>query len=110
MLRTREVPEMLVAEGRPYPPTGLTTALWASVPVEPVPLAELVTTQAHLDLAALLDDTVRPGSDLRPHVVEHDGVLYLEDGHHRCARAVLRGMTHVRARVLRRPLEVPSGR
>ena len=93
---------MRVAEGRPYPPSGLTTDLWSRIPPERVRVADLVTTQRHLDIEALVSGRLRPGSDVRPHVVEHDGVLYLEDGHHRCTRAELRGMTHVLARVLRR--------
>lgn len=52
---------------------------------------DLVTTQDGVWLHALLSDDLRPGSDLFPLVVRHNGTLYLEDGHHRVARSVLRG-------------------
>jgi hypothetical protein len=93
---------VIVADGRPYPATGLTTALWRLIEPELVPVAQLVTTQRHLDLEALLTAGSRPGSDVYPLVVAWAGRMFLEDGHHKVTRAVLRGEAAVLARVLRR--------
>lgn len=90
---------------RPYSPTGMTTARWvAEIPVEPIKLRELWLTQDQVSVAALFDlqDSTRP-SDLYPHVVSHDGELYLEDGHHCVLRAYFLFCTPVLfMRVLRR--------
>lgn len=93
---------LTVSEGRPYPPTGIDSATWRTLPVERVPVASLTTTQRHLDLEALLYDVRMPWSNDLPNVVEHDGRRYLEDGHHRVARAILGGASTVDVRVFRR--------
>lgn len=90
---------LAVADGRPYPPTGLTTDLWLRLPVETVDVQALITTQPHLHIDALL--TPRPQRDPYPNVVEHDGALYLEDGHHRVTRLALAGERYILARVYR---------
>ena len=90
-----------VGEGRPYPDHGLTTpAQWADVPPRQVRLDELVTTKRTLDLEALLADDSTFYGDLFAHVVEHRGVLYLEDGLHRAVRAALHQRALLHARVL----------
>lgn len=94
--------QITVAEGRPYPPTGIDSKQWRQLPAETVPIADMVTTQRHLDLEALVHDLRSPWSDDLPNVVAHAGHLYLEDGHHRVARALLAGETHILARVFRR--------
>lgn len=98
-----------ISAGRPYPPTGLTTARWiAEVPVEVVPLARLYLTQPGVDIAALfgLSEHI---SDRYPHVVAWDGELYLEDGHTRVVRVAmvyvntdLGAHAQIHARVFRR--------
>lgn len=83
---------------RPWPVTGLTTRLWIdTVPARPVNLDDIIPTQRHLDLNALINEphTVDP----HPHIVQWQGVLYLEDGHHRYARAKVRGEDSIVARV-----------
>ncbi len=63
-------------------------------------LDELVTTKRTLDLDALLAEDSTFFGDLFAHVVEFDGVLYLEDGLHRAVRAALQQRAILHARVL----------
>lgn len=91
---------LTVADTRPYPPTGLTSARWLTIPARLVRYAELVTTQTGVRIAALLDPQHQPMSgDPHPHVVAWTGRLYLEDGHTRITRALLRGQVEGLARV-----------
>ncbi|GAA4623288.1 MULTISPECIES: type II toxin-antitoxin system VapB family antitoxin [Cellulomonas] len=90
-----------VGDGRPYPDHGLVTpAQWATVPPRQVRLDELVTTKVTLHLDALLAEDSTFYGDLFAHVVEHKGVLYLEDGLHRAVRAALHQRALLHARVL----------
>jgi hypothetical protein len=76
---------------RPYPPTGLTSASWREVPIRYVYFVELTTTQDGVYLRALLAIADPASGDPYPHVVAYQGILYLEDGHTRVARDILRG-------------------
>jgi hypothetical protein len=79
----------------------MTSALWLSVPVRLVYIDELVATQPHLHIAALTEDPRVPvGGDEYPHVVQWRGELYLEDGHHRAVRAMMRGERAIEVRLL----------
>ena len=90
-----------VGEGRPYPDHGLVSAKdWAAVPPRQVRLDELVTTKRTLDLERLLAEDSTFYGDLFAHVVEYQGVLYLEDGLHRAVRAALQQRPILHARVL----------
>ena len=90
-----------VGNGRPYPAHGLETARdWADVPPRMVRLDELITTKGNLDLAALLSEDSTFYGDLFAHVVQWQGVLYLEDGLHRALRAALQQRPALHARVL----------
>ncbi|WP_050758103.1 type II toxin-antitoxin system VapB family antitoxin [Xylanimonas cellulosilytica] len=90
-----------VGEGRPYPDHGLVSAKdWADVPPRQVRLDELVTTKRTLDLDVLLAEDSTFYGDLFAHVVEYQGVLYLEDGLHRAVRAALQQRPVLHARVL----------
>jgi len=90
-----------VGEGRPYPDHGLTTPKqWAEVPPRQVRLDELVTTKKTLSLDALLSEDSTFFGDLFAHVVQYQGVLYLEDGLHRAVRAALQQRPILHARVL----------
>lgn len=88
-------------QGEPWGPTGMTSTKWLDVPTEVVCIADLVATQPGVLLHALVDDTEPVGGDAHPHVIEWDGTLYLEDGHHRAMRARLDGYRTLTARVLR---------
>ena len=88
-----------VGEGRPYPPHGLTSRDWASVPPRQVRLDQLVTTKDTLQLATLLDEDSTFYGDLFAHVVSWKGELYLEDGLHRALRAALHQRNVLHARV-----------
>lgn len=81
---------------------GMTTQRWIDeIPVQVVPIAELVATQPGVLLQALIDPAPESHSgDPLPHVLQFDGRLYLEDGHHRAVRARLRGQRYLYARVL----------
>jgi len=90
-----------VGEGRPYPEHGLVSPKdWADVPPRQVRLDELVTTKRTLDLDVLLAEDSTFYGDLFAHVVEYQGVLYLEDGLHRAVRAALQQRPVLHARVL----------
>lgn len=90
-----------VGEGRPYPDHGLVTPKdWSAVPPRQVRLDELVTTKKTLSLDSLLSDDSTFYGDLFAHVVQHKGVMYLEDGLHRAVRAALQQRAVLHARVL----------
>jgi hypothetical protein len=86
--------------GCPWPDTGMTSTQWLTVPASEVTIAELTATQPGLLLQALTGEPNPIGGDPTPHVIQWDGNLYLEDGHHRAARAALAGHTSITARVL----------
>lgn len=93
-----------IVAARPYPPTGLTTARWATeVPPVEVDLRTLWLTQPGLNIAALFGHTTRD-SDRFPHVVAWRDELYVEDGHHRLVRgAVFGGATAATVRLFEIP-------
>lgn len=88
--------------GTPWPDPGMNSQSWLGVRLRDVYIADLVATQPGVLLHALTEDARVPvGGDPYPHVVEWRGVLYLEDGHHRALRALLRGERAIRVRYLR---------
>ncbi|MGO1318032.1 MAG: type II toxin-antitoxin system VapB family antitoxin [Cellulomonadaceae bacterium] len=90
-----------VGDGRPYADHGLvTTKDWAAVSPRQVRLDELVTTKRTLNLDNLLSEDSTFYGDLFAHVVQYQGVLYLEDGLHRAVRAALQQRPILHARVL----------
>jgi len=90
-----------VGDGRPYPDHGrVTPKQWADVPPRQVRLDELVTTKKTLSLDNLLSDDSTFFGDLFAHVVQYQGVMYLEDGLHRAVRAALHQRPILHARVL----------
>ena len=91
-----------IGSARPYPATGLTTEDWAALAAEVVDWEDVITTQDGVTIEGLLSDSPRLGSDTYPHIVEHAGIRYLEDGHCRVVRSLIRGETQGLARVLRR--------
>jgi hypothetical protein len=94
--------------GEPWPATGMSTQRWMDeVPVRQVRIRDLIATQSAVALAALVEDYRRGDQpherDPHPHVIAWCGSLYLEDGHHRAIRALLRGEPTIDARVLEIP-------
>lgn len=88
-------------EGSPWGTSGMSSMTWLSVPAELVPLRALIMTQPGILFSALLSPGLPVGGDLLPHVIDWQGALYLEDGHHRAVRAALAGEDSILARVLR---------
>lgn len=86
--------------GDPWPNPHMTSTKWLAIPAREVTIAQLTATQPGLLLEALTGDPIPTGGDPTPHVIQWDGNLYLEDGHHRAARAALAGHTSITARVL----------
>lgn len=88
---------------RPYEPIGMTTDLWAQQPLTVVNIVDLIWTQDDVSLLSVIDALLgKPnyaGSDV-PLVVRYEGKLWLEDGHHRIAAAVIRGETQTMVRIL----------
>jgi Arc/MetJ family transcription regulator len=90
-----------IGEGRPYPDHGRVTPKdWSDVSPRQVRLDQLVTTKRTLDLDTLLAEDSTFYGDLFAHVVQYQGVLYLEDGLHRALRAALQQRSLLHARVL----------
>lgn len=90
-----------VGDGRPYPEHGLVTAKdWSTVAPRQVRLVDLVTTKRTLNLDNLLAEDSTFYGDLFAHVVQYEGVMYLEDGLHRAVRAALAQRALLHARVL----------
>lgn len=90
-----------VGDRRPYPAHRVTsTRQWSQVAPRQVRLDQLVTTKRTLDLDTLLADDSTFYGDLFAHVVEWDGVLYLEDGLHRALRSALQQRQVIHTRVL----------
>jgi Arc/MetJ family transcription regulator len=89
-----------VGDGRPYPDHGCGPSDWAALPPRQVRLDTLVTTKRMLDLEQLLDEQSTFYGDLFAHVVQWNGVLYLEDGLHRALRTALHGRPVLHARIL----------
>lgn len=87
-------------QGEPWPDTHMTSAKWLTIPAREVTIAQLTATQPGLLLEALTGDAQPIGGDPTPHVIQWEDNLYLEDGHHRAARAALAGHTSITARVL----------
>ncbi len=96
----------------PYGDSGLSPRGWREVRTKYVPIAELVATQDSLRIAGIAPTHRGLHNDPLIHVVKHQGVFYLEDGHHRAAREALAGASHINARVLnldrQGPPPVPS--
>lgn len=89
-----------VRDGKPYPDHGLTYRDWSRIPPRQIRLDELVMTTTVLALDRLLSEDSTFYGDLFAHVVQWEGVLYLEDGLHRALRAALAQRAAVHARVL----------
>jgi Arc/MetJ family transcription regulator len=90
-----------VGEGRPYPEHGLVTPKdWSTVAPRQVRLIDLVTTKRTLNLDSLLAEDSTFFGDLFAHVVQYQGIMYLEDGLHRAVRAALQQRSLLHARVL----------
>lgn len=80
---------------------GMSTAKWMALPVQMLPVAALTPTQ---DVAGELWQQRRPNpvacADECVHVVQLGRALYLEDGHHRWARARRDHVELIAARLL----------
>lgn len=72
---------------RPYPPTGLSTEQWKEIPETEVDIRLLTPTQNHLTFKQFINALLPEGyMDPCPYVVLHQGVRWIEDGHHRSSR------------------------
>ena len=91
--------------GTPWGKTGMTSKKWLKVKTVNVKISDLIATQPGVLLHALsLDWRETPvGGDKYPHVISWRGELYLEDGHHRVIRSLLKGKRKVKVRVLTAP-------
>jgi hypothetical protein len=80
---------------------GMNTTLWMRLPVASFVIAELVPTQdIDGELWPEWDVTRASCRDPYVHVIGCGGRLWLEDGHHRRARALARGRTLIDGRYL----------
>jgi hypothetical protein len=79
---------------------GLDLKGWRGIRPRHVPIRELIATKDALLVVAIAPTARGLHDDPVIHVVQHEGALYLEDGHHRTAREALAGADWVLARVL----------
>ncbi len=83
---------------------GMTTAAWMQLPVRLLPLVSLTPTQGiHGELWAERRPMPAACADPYIHVVQLGGAFYVEDGHHRLARARRARQTLIEARLLTIP-------
>lgn len=89
-----------IVKDRPYPDTGLSTALWPlKTHVLIVPFDNLYLTQDGVFIEALFRTSGSYSGDDTPHVILWRGNYWLEDGHHRVVSAALAGHKSIYARV-----------
>ncbi|GAA4677732.1 type II toxin-antitoxin system VapB family antitoxin [Gordonia humi] len=88
-----------VREGKPYPDHGLSPREWAKIPPRQFRLDQLTTVTTVLALDKLLAEDSTFYGDLFAHIVQFEGVMYLEDGLHRAVRSALRNRTLIHARL-----------
>ena len=88
-----------VRDGKPYPDHGLASRDWAKIPPRQFRLDQLTTVTTVLALDKLLSEDSTFYGDLFAHIVQYEGVLYLEDGLHRAVRSALRNRTIIHARL-----------
>lgn len=94
---------ILFEDGRPWGEADLLVALWKLAPWQTVRLDELVLTQDKLNaetLFAAVRGKTPGGGDPLPHLVRWKGRLFVSDGHHRIALAIIRGAETIDARIL----------
>lgn len=77
----------------------MTTAKWLQIKPSRVLVDSLRPAQEHLCYDALLGESGSHCGDAVPHAVLWGGELYIADGHHRVARARLRGEQTIDVRV-----------
>lgn len=76
--------------------------VWEGAPVRQVPVAKLVHTQEWLKPGTLEHLVNQPRKKReKPEVIEHEGTLYIHDGHHGASAALLRGQRTIKAKVWR---------
>lgn len=85
---------------RDYPNIGMTTEKWLDIPTKTVNIEDLIATQKHVYIESLLGPETSFCRDMFVHVVEWQGELFLEDGHHRAVRAWINNRETLEARVL----------
>lgn len=82
--------------------SGWTSSDWNRAPVRSVRISSLTATNRGGYLSeSRLARYAKPGwFEAKPCVVSGGGRLYIADGHHRCIAALIRGDSHIRARVI----------
>lgn len=87
-------------DGCPWGSPKLSSAIWLYVPVYNVMISELVATQPGIYFRGLTDtfENIKR-TDPYPHVILWNGTLYLEDGHHRVVKLLLKGVSTVDVRI-----------
>lgn len=80
---------------------GWTKRQWRRAPVRRVQLTALISINrgGYLN-EQVVDRYTHSGRGDKPCVIEHRGLLYVADGHHRAVAAWRRGETHIWARVI----------
>lgn len=81
--------------------SGMTTDKWREIEPKTIRLENIEFSQPQLVRDALVNpDPLSHSGDEYPHLVEHEGKLYVEDGNHRLVRHIVRGRKTAKARVL----------
>ncbi|RJR10604.1 type II toxin-antitoxin system VapB family antitoxin [Candidatus Parcubacteria bacterium] len=81
----------------------MTTDKWKLIEPRTVRIEELEFQQDHLSLPDLVEPPEETFTgDEYPYIVDYQGKLYVEDGHHRIVRHKLSGHKTIKARVHRK--------
>lgn len=82
---------------------GMTTDKWKLISPTEVLIADIRPSQSYVSIQALIDLHLNQWfnqRDIYPHIVKQDDIWWLEDGHHRYVRALLRDQLMLTCRVL----------
>lgn len=79
---------------------GMTTAKWMQLPVHELAVSSLTPTQSILNLLPAHEPNATTCADPCIHVLRLGAALYVQDGHHRLARAQRAHQWTIQARVL----------
>lgn len=88
---------------RVYEPTGMTTEKWKAIKPSRIKLSDLKMSQEQVSIDGLLNAASNGptfSGDNYPHIVIHQNIKWVSDGHHRIVVAMIRNRKTILARIL----------